>query len=123
MTYIPHDPDHIPVLAPDHHHSVDWDRVRATIRRLRPLRAITVLSAGFFPAVVWCNKVAEPLAAGRGTDTAFAAAFLTSMISAVGMATGGTVRRFAFGVLLFSAVGGTLLADPTRRLIAGWVIG
>ncbi|MER6218258.1 hypothetical protein ABT213_29930 [Streptomyces sp. NPDC001674] len=126
MTYIEHDSghtEHIPVLAPDAHHAIDWNRFRATIRRLRPVRAIAVLSAGLFPAVVWCNRVAEPLSSARSVHTAFAVAFVTSLLCGVGFASGGRIRRWGSSIVLFAAVGGTLLADPTRHLIATWIVG
>ncbi|MFJ4777399.1 hypothetical protein [Streptomyces sp. NPDC088762] len=115
--------DHIPVLAPSAHHAVNWDRVRATIRRLRPLRALALLSVGLFPAVVWCNRVAEPLSAERSVHIAFAAAFITSLACGLGFAMGGRIRRWISSVVLFAAVGGTLLATPTRHLIAAWIVG
>ncbi|AXE23550.1 hypothetical protein C0216_08810 [Streptomyces globosus] len=125
MAYISPDSDrseHIPTLAPDAHHAVDWDRVRVTIRRLRPLRAIAVLSAGLFPAVVWCNQVAEPLAADENVHVGFAAAFITSLLCGFGFAAGGRIRRWVTSVVLFAAVGGTLLAEPTRHLITAWIV-
>ncbi|MFF2191719.1 hypothetical protein [Streptomyces sp. NPDC058157] len=123
MPHIAPDPDHIPILAPNAHHAVDWDRVRSTIRRLRPLRAVTVLGVGLFPAVVWCNRVAEPLSAERSVHTAFAVAFVTSLGCGVGFAMGGRIRRWVASITLFAAIGGTLLADPTRHLIATWIVG
>ncbi|MFJ8209703.1 hypothetical protein [Streptomyces sp. NPDC096033] len=126
MSQIAHDPDQsgrIPTLDPDAHRAVDWTRVRATIRRLRPLRAVAVLCVGLFPAVVWCNRVAEPLSAGRSVHTAFGTAFITSLVCAVGFASGGRIRRWVSAVVLFAAVGGTLLAAPTRNLIAAWIVG
>ncbi|MFD4243266.1 hypothetical protein ACFWP3_16945 [Streptomyces sp. NPDC058525] len=115
--------DHITVLAPDAHHSVDWDRVRATVRRLRPLRALAVLGVGLFPAVQWSNHVTYRMTAAVGVDTAFAVGCLTAVVSAVGCATGGRIRRWASAVLLVAAVGGTLIAEPTRHLIAAWIVG
>ncbi|MFF0550802.1 hypothetical protein ACFYUL_17780 [Streptomyces sp. NPDC004311] len=126
MTYIAHEPDqsdNIPVLAPDAHHAVDWARVRSTIRRLRPLRTVAVLGAGLFPAVVWCNCVAEPLSAERSVHIAFAAAFIASLVCGVGFASGGRIRRWVASITLSAAVGGTLLAAPTRNLIAAWIVG
>ncbi|MFI5638321.1 hypothetical protein ACIA8H_12990 [Streptomyces goshikiensis] len=126
MTYIEPGSDpygQIPALDADAHHSVDWDRVRATIRRLRPIRALAVVSVGLFPAVVWCNQIAEPMAAELSVHAAFAAAFVTSLACAVGFAMGGRIRRWISSVVLFAAVGGTLIAEPTRQLIAAWIVG
>lgn len=82
-----------------------------------------VLGAGLFPAVVWCNRVAEPLSTERSVHIAFAAAFVTSIGCAVAFASGGRIRRWVASITLFAAVGGTLLADPTRHLIATWIVG
>ncbi|OEJ34201.1 hypothetical protein [Streptomyces subrutilus] len=126
MTQIAHDSDHsehIPALTPDAHHTVDWDRIRVTVRAIRPVRLVVMVAAGLFPAVVWCDRVAEPLAAERSVDTAFAAAFIASLVGGVLFAAGGRIRRWAGSLLLFAAVGGTLLAAPTRHLIAAWIVG
>ncbi|MEU9857242.1 hypothetical protein [Streptomyces sp. NPDC047974] len=123
MTYIEPEPDHIPTLAPNSHHTVDWDRVRAAVRALRPVRSLTLLALATAPAFLWAEHVATPVSQDMGVDTAFAAAFLTSGICAVGIATGGRIRRFLFAALLVAAVGGTLLADPTRNLISTWIVG
>ncbi|KJY37149.1 hypothetical protein [Streptomyces katrae] len=117
------EPAHIPVLTPDAHHAVDWDRVRATIRRLRPLRALAVTAVGLYPAVMWCNRIAGPLAAERGVHTAFAAGAITTVVCAVGVASGGGLRRWIAGLGLVGAMGGTLLADPTRHLVVTWIVG
>ncbi|MEU4953437.1 hypothetical protein [Streptomyces lavendulae] len=78
---------------------------------------------GMLPAVAWAERVAAPVAIERSVDTAFAIAFVTSMVCAVGMATGGRIRRWASAVVLFAAVGGTLISAPTRHLIAAWIVG
>ncbi|MGE7385591.1 hypothetical protein ACQKM2_08940 [Streptomyces sp. NPDC004126] len=72
---------------------------------------------------MWSEQVALRLAEERSVHTAFAAAFITSLACAVGFATGGTVRRWISSLVLFAAVGGTLLAEPTRNLIAIWIVG
>ncbi|MFZ3497143.1 hypothetical protein ACODT5_28635 [Streptomyces sp. 5.8] len=115
--------DRIPVLTPDAHHSIDWNRVRATVRALRPVRTLTLISAAMFPAVVWAEQVAIPVSAEVGVNTAFAIACITSTVCAVGMATGGRIRRWASAALLMAAVGGTLLAAPTRHLMTIWIVG
>lgn len=115
--------DRIPVLAPNAGHTVDWARVRTTIRTLRPVRTLSAMCVGMLPAVAWAERVAAPVAAARSVDTAFAVAFIASMLCAVGMATGGQIRKWASAVLLFAAVGGTLIAAPTRHLIAAWIVG
>lgn len=115
--------DRIPVLAPDAQHTVDWGRVRATVRALHPVRSLSVMCVGMLPAVVWADRVATPVAAARSVDTAFAITFVTSMICAVGMATGGRIRKWTSAVLLFAAVGGTLISAPTRHLITTWIVG
>lgn len=126
MAHIEHGhdhPEHIPTLAPTAHHTVDWDRVRMAVRAVRPVRSLSLLALGVAPALLWAEKVATPIAREASVDTAFAAAFLISGICAVGIATGGRIRRWIFGALLVSAVGGTLLADPTRHLISTWIVG
>ncbi|MET9730632.1 hypothetical protein ABZZ79_08215 [Streptomyces sp. NPDC006458] len=125
MTYIEHGADHsepIPTLASTAHHTVDWDRTRAAARTLRPIRSLSLLALGVVPALLWAEQVATPIAE-TSVDTAFAAAFLTSGICAVGIATGGRIRRWALSALLVAAVGGTLLAAPTRHLISAWIVG
>ncbi|MFJ8213224.1 hypothetical protein [Streptomyces sp. NPDC096033] len=116
------DPQPVPVLAPDAHRVVDWDRVRRTVRAVHPVRCLVVIGAGLYPAVVWCNRVAEPLSE-RSVHTAFAAGAVTSAVCLVGLLGGGVLRKWASAILLFAAVGGTLLADPTRNLIATWIVG
>lgn len=126
MTHIEHGhghPEQIPTLAPTAHHAVDWDRVRVAVRTLRPVRSLVLLALSAAPALLWAEKVATPIAREASVDTAFAAAFLTSGICVVGIATGGRIRRWVFGALLVAAVGGTLLADPTRHLISTWIVG
>lgn len=113
----------VPTLAPDAHHTVDWDRVRATIRRVRPVRLAVVAGLGLLPAVVWCNRVALPLAAGPGVDTAFAAGVVGLALGAIGLAGGGRIRRWISAALFVAALGGTLLAAPTRNLISIWIVG
>ncbi|MCX4783323.1 hypothetical protein [Streptomyces sp. NBC_01264] len=112
-----------PSCPPDAHHAVDWARVKRSIRALRPVRSAGVVSVGLFGAVVWAERVAAPVAAARSVDTAFAIAFWVSMVCAIGMATGSRMRRWSSAVLLFAAVGGTLLAAPTRHLISAWIVG
>ncbi|MFE2305009.1 hypothetical protein [Streptomyces sp. NPDC059411] len=116
-------PENIPALAPDAHHTIDWDRVRATVRALRPVRTLPLMCAAMLPAVVWAERVAAPVSTERSVDTAFAIAFVTSMVCAVGMATGGRIRRWTSAVLLFAVVGGTLISAPTRNLIVSWIVG
>ncbi|MET8296368.1 hypothetical protein ABZW02_20175 [Streptomyces sp. NPDC005180] len=115
--------EYIPVLASDAHHAVDWERVRAAVRHLRPLRAVVVVSLGLLPAVVWCNRIAEPMAAEIGVHSAAAAGTVTAVAALVGVAGGGRIRRWVAALLLVATVGGTLLADPTRHLIASWIVG
>ncbi|MFD9621880.1 hypothetical protein ACFWB2_32030 [Streptomyces virginiae] len=117
------DTDNIPVLAPDAHHAVDWARVRAAVRAVRPMRTLTVVGVGLFPAVLWSEHVAYRMTSEVGVDSAFAVGCLTATVCAVGMATGGRTRRWAFAVLLFAAVGGTLISAPTRHLITTWIVG
>lgn len=126
MTHIEHGHDRteqIPTIAPTAHHTVDWDRVRMAVRALRPIRSLSLFALGVAPAMLWAEKVAAPIAREASVDTAFAAAFLTSGICAIGIATGGRIRRWVFGALLVAAVGGTLLASPTRHLISTWIVG
>ncbi|MDD9376498.1 hypothetical protein M8Z33_07395 [Streptomyces sp. ZAF1911] len=115
--------EYIPVRASDAHHAVDWERVRAAVRRLRPVRLLVVVGAGLYPAVVWCSRVTEPLAAERGVDAAFAVGAVTAVVCVVGLAGGGALRRWVAGLVLCAAVGGTLLAAPTRQLISTWIVG
>lgn len=114
----------VPTLAPDAHHTVDWDRVRATIRWVRPVRLAVVAGLGLPLAVVWCNRVALPLATnGPGVDTAFAAGVVGVALGAIGLAGGGRIRRWISAALFVAALGGTLLAAPTRNLISIWIVG
>ncbi|MGW6413062.1 hypothetical protein ACWF95_38950 [Streptomyces vinaceus] len=116
-------PENIPVLAPDANHAVDWYRVRAAVRALHPFRTLSLMCAAMLPAVAWAEKIATPVATERSVDTAFAIAFVTSMICAVGMATGGRIRRWVSAALLVAAVGGTLISEPTRHLVLTWIVG
>ncbi|MFB6518730.1 hypothetical protein [Streptomyces sp. NPDC056401] len=115
--------ERVPTLAPDAHHSVDWARVRTTVRALHPVRTLFLMCAAMLPAVAWAERIATPVANERGVDTAFSIAFVVSMIGAVSIATGGRIRRWVSAVVLFAAVGGTLIAEPTRHLIAAWIVG
>ncbi|MFG2754695.1 hypothetical protein [Streptomyces xanthophaeus] len=108
---------------PSDANAVDWDRVRAAIRRARPLRTLAVIGLGSLPAFVWADRVASPVAANVSVDTAFSTAVITSVIAGVGAVTGGRIRRWACAALLVAAVGGTLMADPTRLLVASWIVG
>ncbi|MFZ3475196.1 hypothetical protein ACODT3_41235 [Streptomyces sp. 4.24] len=111
------DPDQIPDLAPDHDHTLDWDRIRAA----RPLRKIALVAAASLPAMAWADWVATPISEAVTVDAAFSVAFITSMVCALGMLSGGPLRRFLLSWLLIAAVGGTLISDPTRHLIAAFV--
>ncbi|MGW1186301.1 hypothetical protein ACWD7Y_32760 [Streptomyces drozdowiczii] len=109
--------------APSDDHALDWDRIRAAIRAVRPVRCLTVIGLGFGPAWLWADRVAGPVSAAVSADTAFAAAVAACGIAAVGAATGGRVRRWVCAALLVAAVGGSLIADPTRHLVAAWIVG
>ncbi|MEU8545309.1 hypothetical protein AB0C52_35800 [Streptomyces sp. NPDC048717] len=113
----------IPDRDPASDNAVDWDRVRASIKALRPVRALFVLGLAPFPALLWAERVAVPVTRNLGADGAFATAFMTSALCAIGMATGGRIRRWVLGALLVAAVGGTLIADPTRHLVATLIVG
>ncbi|MFD5110350.1 hypothetical protein [Streptomyces cinereoruber] len=103
--------------------AVDWERVRAAVRRARPVRSLLVLGAGVLPALWWAHGVAAPLADRVSVDAAWAAGVLGAGIGAVGVVSGGRLRRWMSAALLMAAVGGTLLAGPTRTLIATWIVG
>ncbi|MCX5079380.1 hypothetical protein OHA84_38705 [Streptomyces sp. NBC_00513] len=120
---LPENFDHIPELDPTNAHAVDWDRVRAAIKAARPVRTLTVIGLATVPALVWADRVAVPVTEAVSVDAAFSTAFITSMVCAIGMATGGRVRRWACAALLVAAIGGTLIAEPTRSLIAAWIVG
>lgn len=120
---VPESFDHIPDLDPTDANAVNWDRVRAAIKAARPVRTLTVIGAATVPALVWADRVAVPVTEAISVDAAFATAFMTSVLCAVGMATGGRIRRWVFAALLVAAVGGTLIADPTRSLISTWIVG
>ncbi|WP_327310137.1 hypothetical protein OG730_44025 (plasmid) [Streptomyces sp. NBC_01298] len=120
---MPENLDHIPDLDPADANAVDWDRVRAAIRAVRPVRTLTVIGIATAPAFAWADWVATPISANVSVDTAFSTMFVTSMVCAIGMATGGKIRRWLSAVLLLSAVGGTLISEPTRSLIAAWIVG
>ncbi|MCX4547244.1 hypothetical protein [Streptomyces sp. NBC_01565] len=120
---LPENFDHIPELDPADAKAVDWDRVRAAIKAARPARALTVIGAATVPALVWADRIAVPVTQAVSVDAAFATAFMTSVLCAVGMATGGPIRRWTCAALLVAAIGGTLIAEPTRSLIATWIVG
>ncbi|MEV6682233.1 hypothetical protein AB0N09_36035 [Streptomyces erythrochromogenes] len=117
------DVDEIADRAPSDNNAVDWDRVRAAIRRARPVRTLTVIGLGTLPALVWADRVAGPVAANVSVHAAFSTAVITSVITGVGAVTGGRIRRWACAALLVAAVGGTLIAEPTRLLVASWIVG
>lgn len=120
---LPENFDHIPDLDPTDANAVDWDRVRAAIRAVHPLRTLTVIGIATAPAFAWADGVATPMSANVSVDAAFSTAFVTSMVCAIGMATGGRIRRWVSAALLVAAVGGTLISEPTRSLIAAWIVG
>ncbi|MFE2553616.1 hypothetical protein ACFXGI_34550 [Streptomyces sp. NPDC059355] len=103
--------------------AIDWERVRAAVRRVRPVRTLAVAGLGVLPALWWAQGVTVPLAAQVSVDAAWAAGVLGAGIAAVGAATGGRVRRWVSAALLVAAVGGTLIAGPTRHLVAAWIVG
>ncbi|MEV6332283.1 hypothetical protein [Streptomyces sp. NPDC051909] len=115
--------DSIADRAPSDDDAVDWERVRAAVRRARPVRTLTVLGAGVLPALWWAHGVAVPLSVEMSVDTAWAAGVLGTGIAAVGIATGGRVRRWVSAALLMAAMGGTLIAEPTRQLVTAWIVG
>ena len=116
------DVDKIPVRAPSDAHTVDWDRVRSAVRAARPVQALAVLGAGVLPALVWADRVAGPMCAAGDVDAAFAAAVMATALAVVGAVTGGRMRRWMCAALLVAAVGGTLIAEPTRHLVAAWIV-
>ncbi|WP_331718203.1 hypothetical protein OG280_41655 (plasmid) [Streptomyces virginiae] len=120
---LPENFDHIPELDPADANAIDWDRVRAAIKAARPVRALTVIGLATVPALVWADRIAVPVTQAVSVDAAFATAFMTSVLCAVGMATGGPIRRWTCAALLVAAIGGTLIAEPTRSLIATWIVG
>lgn len=126
MTHIETEPDRsgtIPTLTPDTHHTVDWHRVKAAARHVVNARTVAAAVAAPALAVVWADKVAEPVTRAASADSAFAIAFFTSGLCAVGIALGGRLQRWALTALLVAAVGGTLAAAPTRHLVSVWIVG
>jgi hypothetical protein len=117
------DVDEIADRAPSDAHAVDWERVRSAVRAVRPVRTLTVLGLGSLPALVWADRVAGPLSAAVSVHTAFAAAVVASGLAVVGVVNGGRFRRWVCAALLVAAVGGTLIAEPTRHLVAAWIVG
>ncbi|MFJ8570423.1 hypothetical protein [Streptomyces sp. NPDC093514] len=115
--------DSIPVRAPSDDDAIDWERVRAAVRRVRPVRTLALLGVGVLPALWWAHGVTAPIAAQVSVDAAWAAGVLGAGIAAVGAAAGGRVRRWVSAALLVAAVGGTLIAEPTRHLVAAWIVG
>ncbi|MFE7268389.1 hypothetical protein ACFU9B_41485 [Streptomyces sp. NPDC057592] len=115
--------DEIADRAESDDHAVDWDRVRAAVRAVRPVRSLTVIGLGIGPAWVWADRVAGPVSASVSVYAAFAAAVGVCVVAAVGAACGGRIRRWVCAALLVAAVGGSLIADPTRRLVAAWIVG
>ncbi|MFG2716582.1 hypothetical protein ACGFX2_39625 [Streptomyces goshikiensis] len=109
--------------APSDAHAVDWERVRAAVRAVRPVRTLTVIGLGTLPAWVWADRLAGPMSEAVSVHAAFATAVMTSGLAAVGAATGGRIRRWVCAALLVAAVGGTLIAEPTRLLVAAWIVG
>ena len=115
--------DEIADRAPSDAHTVDWDRVRSAVRAARPVQALAVLGAGVLPAVVWADRVAGPMSAAAGADAAFSMGFMASVFAGLGALTGGRVRRWMCAALLVAAVGGTLIAEPTRHVMAAMFVG
>jgi hypothetical protein len=115
--------DSIPDRDPADVHLIDWDRVRTAVRAVHPVRTLVLLGVAVFPAFVWAQRVAEPMAKDISVDSAFAASVVTSAVAGVGAVCGGRIRRWACAALLVAVVGGTLIADPTRHLISSWIVG
>ncbi|MCX5207709.1 hypothetical protein OG897_40720 [Streptomyces sp. NBC_00237] len=113
----------IPDRDPSDDHLIDWDRVRAAVRAVHPVRTLAVVGVGVWPAFMWAERVAGPMARDVSVDAAFAVAVVTSVVAGVGIAAGRGFRRWACAALLVAIVGGTLLAAPTRNLIASWIVG
>lgn len=122
MSRHPEEYDSVPTLAPDHHHTVDWARVRATIKRLHLVR-LGVAAAIAWPCMgVWADHVATPLAVKSSPDTAFAAGVAVTL-ACLPFLRAGRVRRAIAALVLVSVIGGTLAADETRALISAWIVG
>lgn len=115
-----HDP--IPTLAPGHHHTVDWARVRAAISRLHLLRLGATAVIAWPCMQAWAGHVATPLAVKVSADTAVAAAVAVGLLCLPSLRAGRT-RRIVAAVVLVSALGGTLAADQTRALVSAWTVG
>ncbi|KDN84393.1 hypothetical protein [Kitasatospora cheerisanensis] len=93
----------IPVLPPDHHHTVDWAKVRRTVKAV--VRPSTVTGAALSPFYAhW----ALPLAVQHGPYALGGLAFILTIYAAVG----GQIGRWIVVVVLVAAGLGTLLLAP-----------
>ena len=108
---------------PSDAHAVDWDRVKAAVRRARPVRTLAVIGAGVAPAWMWAVRVAAPMSEAVSVHATYATAVLTAAVAVAGAVNGGPARRLVCALLLVAAVGGTLIAEPTRLLVAAWIVG
>ncbi len=96
-------PSQIPVLPADHHHTVDWARVRRTVKFcVRPSTVTGAIGAPFYAH--W----ALPLAVQHGPLALGGLAFIITVYAAVG----GAVGRFVGIAVLVAAGLGTLLLFP-----------
>jgi hypothetical protein len=97
----------IPVLAPDHHHTVDWARVRQAVRFC--LRPSTITGAVFSPA--WANW-ALPLAATKGLPAATGLDLLAVLLTGIATGLGYLPKPLAVAVLVAVGLGTLELIPP-----------
>ncbi|WP_033818578.1 hypothetical protein [Kitasatospora sp. MBT63] len=103
----------IPTLAPDHHNTVDWARVRRAIRVC--VTPASVTGAVFSPA--WAHW-ALPLAATKGLTVAVGLDVLTALLTGIAVGLGYLPRPLATAVLVAAGLGTVELIPLT---VAYWI--
>ena len=104
----------IPVLAADHHNTVDWARFRRAVRMC--VTPASVTGAAFSP--LWANW-ALPLAATHGLGAAVGLDVLTAIFTGIAVATGRLHRALAVVVLVAAGLG-TLELIPSA--VTYWIM-
>ncbi|WP_327679517.1 hypothetical protein [Kitasatospora sp. NBC_00458] len=116
--------ENIPQLPTDHHHAVDWARVRRATLLRHPLKTTATAAAGAALGPWWTTNAALPLLGLYGPQAPIGLAFMTGIYAGV-VATNGKVRplvRRAAAAVLVAAVTGTLYAAPVRNAIIAWLL-
>lgn len=117
--------DHIPQLPADHHNTVDWQRVKRSLRALRPqhpLKTGATVAAGAILGPWWTTYVVTPLIDRYGPAAAVGMACMASVYASVAIAKTRPIIRLTLAIALVATVTGTLYAAPVRDLIAAWIM-